>query len=174
MLKGIYLLNEHAYDVIYGPPEREAIANLVDIYAPPQTQESIRKNPAILREADVILSGWGMMKLDEIFLATAPNLKAIFYGAGTIRALVTEAFWRRNIIITSSYAANAVPVTEYTLSQILFSLKCGWQHERSCRSHETRTRFPVAGGYGSKVGLISLGAIARLVAQHLQNFDLHI
>lgn len=32
----------------------------------------------------------------------------------------------RNILITSSYAANAIPVAEYTLSQILFSLKIGW------------------------------------------------
>ena len=90
MLRGIFLLRPDAYHKIYGPDERAEINQLVDIYAPPQTAESVRQNPAILAQAEVIFSGWGMATLDEAFLAAAPELKAVFYGAGTIKFFVTE------------------------------------------------------------------------------------
>ncbi|MEM7028472.1 MAG: hydroxyacid dehydrogenase [Chloroflexota bacterium] len=175
MLKAIYLLSDFAYDVIYGAPEREAISNLVEIYAPQQTKESIQTNPKILHEAEIILSGWGMATLDEAFLGQVPNLKAIFYGAGTLRDLVTEAFWHSGITITSSYAANAVPVTEYTLSQILFSLKRGWQYALQIKERQQYVeKVPTIGNYDSTVGLVSLGMIGRGVVERLKPFDHHI
>ena len=42
-LKGLYLLGAEPYDLIYGQPERDAIAELVDIYAPPQTPDSVAR-----------------------------------------------------------------------------------------------------------------------------------
>jgi len=66
--------------------------------------------------------------MDEQFLKAAPRLKAVFYGAGSIRGIVTDAFWERGIPIVSAYAANAVPVVEWTLAQIFFGLKRGWYY----------------------------------------------
>src|SRR5579859_3575970 len=101
--KGLYILRPDAYETIYGMPERDAIAELVDIYAPPQTAESIRERPELLQEAEVIFSGWGMPCLDERLLAHTPHLSAIFYGAGSIRYFTTEAMWQRGIRVTSAY-----------------------------------------------------------------------
>jgi phosphoglycerate dehydrogenase-like enzyme len=175
MPKGIFLLRPDAYQKIYGPGELEEINQLVDIYAPLQTGESIQKNPSILAAAEAIFSGWGMPVMDEAFLAAALNLKVVFYGAGTIRYFVTEAFWQRQIIITSAYAANAIPTAEYTLSQILMSLKRGWQHvQRVKQEKRFPPRLPVAGAYGSTVGLVSLGQVGRRVAKLLQNFEVNV
>ncbi len=175
MLKGIFILGAEAYEKIFGQGLREKIAELIDIYAPPQTPKSIKANPSILREADIIFSGWGGLVMDEEFLAAAPNLKAVFYGAGTIRHMVTDAFWDRGIVITSAYAANAVPVAEYTLSQILFCLKRGWHYALAIkRDGRYPPRTPVPGAYGSTVGIISLGMIGRLVCKLLHPFDLKI
>ncbi len=87
-------------------------------------------------------------------------------------------FGPSKIPITSAYAANAVPVAEYTLSQILFCLKRGWQHALAIkRAHsygEPPQHLPVPGAYGSTVGIVSLGMIGRMVCRHLQRFDLHV
>jgi phosphoglycerate dehydrogenase-like enzyme len=175
MPKGIYLLNAGAYNQIYGPAEQRDIAQLVDLVARPQTGETIRSNPDLLHEVNFIFSGWGLPKLDEAFLSNAPNLKAVFYGAGSIKSIVTDAFWARGIPITSSYAANAVPVIEYTLSQIFFCLKRGWYFAQRIKNEG---RYPpreaVPGGYGSTVGIISLGMIGRGVCKRLQSFDLNV
>src|SRR5579862_1346578 len=112
--KALFILDTRSVDVIYGPEERRAIEQLADVYAPPQTSESVLQTPELLSEVEVIFSGWGSPRMDEAFLAAAPRLKAVFYGAGSIRGMVTDAFWDRDILVTSAYAANAVPVAEYT------------------------------------------------------------
>jgi phosphoglycerate dehydrogenase-like enzyme len=175
MLKAIYLLNPEAYDQIYGEPERRAIAELVEIIAPLQTAASVREDPSVLANVDAIFSGWGMARLDEAFLAAAPRLKAIFYGAGSIRGFATDAAWDRGIVISSAWAANAIPVSEYTVSQILFSLKRGWHFAMTIkRDGPWRHRAAVPGAFESTVGIISLGMIGRLVVERLKPFDLNV
>src|SRR5438067_240238 len=106
MLKGLYILGPSDFELIYGPEERRDIARRVDIYAPPQTRESVRQDPGVLAEADVIFSGWGGPRLDEAFLEAAPRLKALFYGAGTVGYMLTPAFWDRGITVTTAIHAN--------------------------------------------------------------------
>ncbi|HZG69751.1 MAG TPA: NAD(P)-dependent oxidoreductase, partial [Herpetosiphonaceae bacterium] len=175
MLKGIYVLGAAAYDLIYGPAEREQIAALVHIYAPPQTSASVMEQSAVLAEAEVLFSGWGAPRMDAAFLAAAPKLRTVFYGAGSIKYFVTPEFWERGILVTSAYAANAIPVAEYTLSQILLCLKHGWQAALAIkRDGAYPRRMPCPGAYGSTVGIISLGMIGRLVCERLRPFDLRL
>lgn len=174
-LRAAYLLNAEAYDLIYGPDERRDIADLVTLVAPPQTAASLRADPTPLAQVDVLFSGWGLPRMDAAFLDTAPNLKMVFYGAGSIRQMVTPAFWQRGIRITSAYAANAIPVAEYTLAAILLSLKHAWRFARDVRVARGYPRDkPVIGAYGATVGLISLGVIARRVVELLRPFDVQV
>jgi phosphoglycerate dehydrogenase-like enzyme len=146
---------------------------LVDIVGPPQTRESVKANPSILAEVDVIFSGWGAPLMDEEFLQAAPNLRAVFYGAGSIRNFATDALWRRKIVVTSAYAANAVPVAEYTLATILLSLKHFWRFSALAKAGcgwGLHTR-PVLGGYQATIGMISCGMVVRKTLQLLEAFD---
>jgi phosphoglycerate dehydrogenase-like enzyme len=175
MMRAIYLLNAEAFEQIYGAEERQQIASLVEIVAPPQTAASIQADPSPLAQVEAIFSGWGLPVMDEAFLAAAPDLRVVFYGAGSIKRMVTPAFWRRGIQITSAYAANAVPVAEYVLAAIFFSLKRGWhamRMVRELRGYPTKGNIP--GAYGSIVGLVSLGMVGRRVVELLKGFDLHV
>ena len=175
MHNAIYILNTDAYNKIYGAPERADINELANIVAPQQTVETIAAHPELLADVDVIFSGWGMARLDEDFLAAAPNLKAVFYSAGSVRRFTTDAIWDRGVVICSAWAANAVPVSEYTLAQILFSLKHGWHHALTIRREQQWIKqVTVPGTYDSTVGIISLGMIGRLVAERLRPFDLEV
>ena len=176
-LKALYILDPGPYEWIYGPHERADINKLVDIIAPQQTVQSIREHPELLRDVDVILSGWGAPEMDAAFLDQAPQLKAVFYGAGSIRGIVDHAFWQRGCVITSAYGANAVPVAIYTLAQILFSLKHGWRYALELkRTHQypERETMDMPGTYTSTVGLISLGMVGRQVCDLLKPFGLKV
>lgn len=175
-MKALYILDDYPYNVIYGPDERADIDTMVEVYAPQQTRDSVKSNPDVLRDVEVILSGWGGPKMDEEFLAAAPNLKAVFYGAGSIKGIVTDAFWDRGIVITSAYGANAIPVAEYALSQILFCLKHGWQFALGIKRDRAfpRPRPGVPGAYRTTVGIISLGMIGRRVCELLKSFDVRV
>ncbi len=173
-LNGIFVLNVDSYNLIYGAPERERIASRVNMIAPQQTAEAVTANPALLAGIDVIFSGWGCPTFTAEILAAAPNLRAVFYGAGSIRGIVTDDFWARGIQISSAWSANAIPVSEYTLAHILFGLKSGWQHVTSVKRAGHYVRHPVAGAFGSTVGLVSLGMIGRLMVERLKTFEVKI
>jgi phosphoglycerate dehydrogenase-like enzyme len=171
----MFLLRRDAYEEIYGERERAEIAGLVDLVGPPQTAESVAGVPELLRETELLLSGWRLPRLDSKFLAGAPRLRAVFYAAGSVRGFVTDELWERGIRVTSAAAVNAIPVSEYTLAVILFSLKHGWRLAREARQmHALPTRNGLPGAFGSTVGLISLGAVGRLVCERLRTFDLRV
>lgn len=113
--------------------------------------------------------------MDRTFLEAAPNLRAVFYAAGSIRVFTTPTFWQREIVVSSAYTVNAVPVSEYTLAVILLSLKKFWSFTHSVKQGidpwENHLR-KVPGNYGSTVGVVSLGVTARRVIQLLKQFDI--
>lgn len=173
-MKAIYCLDSAAYELIYGEDEQKAISELVEVVGPVRSAQEIAHRPRLLEEIDLIFSGWGGPVFTKDVLEGAPKLKAVLYGAGSVKYMVTDEFWQRDILITSAYAANAVPVVEFTLAQILFGLKSGWQHVLKYRVNKAWTRLPVASGYGSVVGLVSLGMIGKMVAERLKTFDVKI
>lgn len=177
MKKALFVLDD--IERIYAPRVQREIAELVDLFAPPQGPDVATRNPDVLGDAEIILSGWGAPTLDERFLATAPKLEAVFYGAGSIRHVVTSAFWERDITMCTAWAANAIPVSEYALSQILFCLKHGYRVAQAYRKLRSvgeawKEAGAMPGVYGSTVGIISLGMIGRLVTERLRPFDVHI
>lgn len=174
-LRAIFLLRPDALPKIYGPVQQSALAELVEFVAPPQNIQSVQENPSVLATVDVIFSGWGMPAMDGAFLTHAPNLKALFYGAGSVKKIVTDASWARGVRVTSAYGANAVTVSHYTLAQVIFSLKRGWHFSRAIRESGGWVKSSsVPGTYGSTVGLVSLGQVGRRVAKLLQILDVHV
>jgi phosphoglycerate dehydrogenase-like enzyme len=120
LLKGLYILDNP--DLIYSNEVQEEIKKYVEIIALLQSKESIRGNKALLAEVEVIFSGWGAPQFDHALLDNAPNLKVVFYGAGSVKKIVSDAFWERNIILTTAASANAIPTAEFAFSQIIFPL----------------------------------------------------
>lgn len=172
--KALFLLSPKACEEIYGPEQRAQIAELADLIAPPPTEQVPMPDADALRAVELVFGGWGSPVLDAAFLGKVPSLKAFFYGAGSIRGITPEAFWDRNIPITSSYAANGVPVAEFTEALVILSLKRAWQQALSTRTGHRFARLPVQGAYRATVGLISLGMIGQLVARRLQSHDLRV
>ncbi len=176
--QAIYFLSPSHFDNVYGPEERAAVEAQVQVVDRLTARRfAARGKDAGARETwpkvEVILASWGLARVDEAFLARFPKLKMICYGAGSIRGFATPAMWRRGIRVTSASAANAIPVSEFALSQILYGLKQGWRHARSTREGKW-ARHGCAGAYRSTVGLLSLGMIGRMTAERLRTFDVRL
>lgn len=177
MMKGLYIMDQAPFPSIYTRKIRNEIEKDINIYAVPMTKEDVFANLSILHEVDVIFSGWGAPKLDDDFLQAAPNLQAFFYAAGSVKNIVTDGCWQRNLTVSSAYAANAVPVAEFSLSQILFALKHGWHYSLAIdHKHEymTKNSDRIPGVYDSTVGIISLGMVGRKVCELLRPFHIRI
>ncbi len=173
-----FVLGETAFEDIYGRECLDAIAPAGRLLGPPLTSEQLAAQPPEwLREIEVVFTGWGAPRFDDGLLARLPRLRAVFYGAGSVRSIVTEGCWERGIVFVSAAALNAVPVIEYTLGAILLSFKRVWPHARLVREHRGYTplnSLPMPTGAGAVVGLVSLGLIGRGVAERLRSFDVQV
>ena len=87
------------------------------------TSEDIRRDPARYREVRYLFSTWGCPACSEEELAALlPSLECVFYAAGSVQSFA-RPYLRRGIRVFSAWAANAVPVAEYTTAQILLANK---------------------------------------------------
>jgi phosphoglycerate dehydrogenase-like enzyme len=132
----------------------------------------------LLARAELLLTGWGCPPLSKEVLGRAPNLRAVFHAAGTVKNHVTDACWDRGLVISSAAAANALPVAEYTLAAILFANKRVFQLQQ--RYRELRQfrlwalEAPGLGNYRKRVGIVGASRIGRRVIELLRPFDLEV
>ena len=142
------------------------------------SKKEILENHEQFSETEFIFSTWGMPSFtEEEIKACFPRLRAIFYAAGTVQSFA-RPFLNCGIHVFSAWAANAVPVAEYTLAEILLAGKGFYSNSHLMsqgkvkEAQAIREVFP--GNYRKKIGLIGVGMIGSLVAKHLQRFDLDV
>jgi phosphoglycerate dehydrogenase-like enzyme len=131
-----------------------------------------------LNQLQVILGTWGFPNMKPEHYRQLPNLKAIFYAAGSVQGFASLAM-DHHVIVTSSWRANAIPVAEFTLAQILLSLKCYHQNTRACSTFAGRSLIGGKdqlgpGVFEQTVALLGAGAIGRLVIGLLKPFKLNV
>ena len=172
MKRAILLLPPSRRDAIYSADTLAEIRTLVELTDCGDLVGRLDDLRPVLADTEIILSGWGMMPLDKDFLDAAPRLQAVLYGAGSVRYLVTDEFWQRSILLTSSYAANAVPVIEFTVSAIVFGLKGAVLARELTRQRRTFAHpGGVKGLYGARVGVIGAGMVGSGVLERLKDYD---
>jgi phosphoglycerate dehydrogenase-like enzyme len=177
--KAIFALDAPVFDLVFGGENLRRLQTLVDVSRPTFPREEILERPELLHDVELLFSSWGSPRLDRNFLEAVPRLRAVFHAAGTVKPFVTDEFWDRNVPLASAAVANAIPVAEFTLAQIILSLKRTWWHIREI---ERTSTFPdrnseVAygpGANGSVIGIISLGRIGRLVREKLRILDVKV
>lgn len=160
---------------VYGAGRREQLETLCQLYPHVLAPTNLDEHAEAASKVEVLFTTWGMPALTEADFARMPNLKAIFYAAGSVRHFARPVL-ERGIVVMSSWAANAVPVAEFTVGQILLGSKRAWLHAQYLRSQKQAAwrHLPLPGGYESTVGLISLGQIGRLVCEYLKQFDFKV
>lgn len=177
LTKGVYFCSESSYNRVFSGDIKSEIEQRLDMYQTVVTRENWHLHKSAISEAEVILSSWEGAILDRQLLDAMPKLKMYFYAAGTIQELMTEEAWDRGVRITNAVDANATPVAEFCLAQILFSLKHGWKYMRFAKSDRPdlwQCNKPVPGNFRSRVGLISFGTIAKKTCALLKHFDLEV
>ncbi len=140
-------------------------------------KSNIENYKDFLKDCEVAFATWGMPKFTEDEIKKyMPRLKVVFYGAGTVQYFA-KPFLDCGIRLFSAFSANGVPVAEYTVSQIVLALKGYFQGAKRYKSFLPYSFIHTQnciGGYGSKVGLIGLGAIGSAVAEKLKDYDVSV
>ncbi|MBO5212035.1 MAG: hydroxyacid dehydrogenase [Clostridia bacterium] len=178
-MKAIFLTNTKSnIEYVYGQKNIDKIAELTDIDLNVYCEEDILAEPEKFKNVEYIFSTWGMPGGGDISLTDyLPNVKALFYAAGSVKYFAPEYF-RKNVRITSAYAANAVPVAEFTVAEILLANKGFYQASimAKAKDHESAGEISRAhcGNYDAKIGIVGAGMIGRKVIELLKPYRLDI
>lgn len=179
-MKSIYLVEKlHEFNRVYDEKNKAALYGEggplpTDIFC----RADVLAAPQKFQEVEYIFSTWSMPVFSEEEIAACfPSLKAVFYAAGTVQAFA-KPFLARGVSVFSAWAANGVPVAQYTLAQILLACKGFFatcrltgQHRRP-EAKEVMKKYP--GNYGCKIGLIGVGMIGSMVAELLRGYHYEV
>ncbi|MBO5802825.1 MAG: hydroxyacid dehydrogenase [Lentisphaeria bacterium] len=164
-LKAVFVCaKKETVDYVYSEAQRKQIAEVTDLM--PEIVNAGNFDGVDLKDVEVIFSTWGMMNFTGEQLDRMPNLKAVFYGAGA-----TDYFARpllaRGIKVISAWKANAIPVAEFVLAQIILSMK-------NYFSNNWNNKFAGPGCYGETVALIGAGAISSKLQEMLKVLNMNL
>jgi len=175
-LKAIPAGNADNLALVYDKETRASLSRKVEfLLSWPEPGEANRQPVDWPEETEALFGTWGMPPLTAEVLERLPNLKVLFYGAGSVKAFLCDEFFRKGIRVFTGARANAVPVAEFALAQILLHLK-GISHLRvrsraDWRHYHATNRQAYPGNHRTRVGLVSYGVIARILRERLRAFD---
>ncbi len=181
-MKAIFLLNNKAnVEYVYSRDALRRLKDLVDIDLNDiYCQEELEENPEKFKDVEYVFSTWSMpggSEPKDDFGRFMPKLKALFYAAGSVRYFA-ESYFKRNVRIFSAYAANAIPVAEYTVGQVLLANKGFFQSARIAKSGNRGLAYEISlkhcGNYDAKIGIIGAGMIGKKVIDLLKPYKLEI
>lgn len=173
--KAIFLGEDpHTIEMVFTPACMERVNALLDVVPGRVSTNNFESLLDELYDVEVIIGTWGLTPLTETQIAKLPHLKTALYAAGSVRSFA-EPFIHSGVHVISAWAANAVPVAEYTLSQILLSCKGYFANTRKSRDPAftaLRGEAPKGrGNYGARVALLGFGMIGKKTAEFLRPFN---
>lgn len=174
--KAIFLCNnDQSVERVYGDAIIDRISKNADISRKVLTYDDFIAGD--FTGIEYIFSTWGMPALTEEEIKTRlPKLKAVYYAAGATDYFA-RPFFACNVPVLSAWLANAIPVAEFTVAQILLSLKGYFRGLNKFTSPDGRmaARSCIgSGAYGETVALIGAGAISTKVQELLKSYDLNV
>lgn len=168
---------------LFDPRRLDRLHGLVDLEGEPVLEELREPRPGV----EVLVTSWGAPRLTAERLDLLPDLLAVFHCAGSVRGLVSDEFWRRDLFITTAADANAVPVAEFTFAAIVLANKGAFTAIRALSgpvegaaphsSAGAGWSFPAHGGghrlgnLGRRIGVVGFSRIGRRVVRMLGTLD---
>jgi len=157
---------------VYTTEHVARLSQLVEFHDRVYQKEDVLRDKEQFSQVRYIFSTWGMPEFEkEEIRAIFPKLEAVFYAAGSVQRFA-RPFLELGIRVFSAWAANGIPVAEYTFAQIILGMKGFYQSSRIFKEQgrkaakECFAHYP--GNYDSAVGLIGAGMIGKLVIDRLK------
>lgn len=178
-MRSVFLSNQlHTLPEVYAPETVETLVREAGADREFYDDAAIRSTPDGFRDVECIFSTWGMPTYtEEEIRRFFPSLRAVFYAAGSVQ-FFARPFLACGVRVFSAWAANGVPVAEYTTALVILANK-GFFRTAPAMSRgdlaDARSAFSEIGGnYGQRVGIIGAGMIGKMVIRMLKAYRLEV
>ena len=161
---------------VFGEKGIARIHELCDVYGEVITNDNFAAHVDNLQDVEVIFSTWGMPVLTQEEVNKLANLKLVLYAAGATRDF-RFPFVNNGVTVCSATAANAIPVAEFCVSQIVLAATGFFKNIIDCRDAKkmhNATAHIGRGCYGARVALLGNGTISHLVHKMLESYHFDV
>ena len=178
-MKAIFLCNDAKVIArVYDEESKAAIASLCEFDQTVYSKSDVLADPARFADVEIAFSSWQMpVFTEEEIKACFPSLKCVFYAAGSVQ-FFARPFLACGVKVFSAWAANAVPVAEMTVAEIILANKGFFLSSRVFHKEGKPAATGVfslcRGNYGETVGIIGAGMIGKLVINMLKSYYLKV
>jgi phosphoglycerate dehydrogenase-like enzyme len=124
--KTVVLLTREMQAKVFSEHHLARLTELVDLVPAQRDQISAEWQQSAMKDAEIIITGWGTEPISDAMLDAAPGLRLMCHSAGSIKHLVSDTFAARGIGVTSAAPALAVGVAEFAFGLMLMSMKAVW------------------------------------------------
>ena len=175
-MKAIYFCENSAdWERVYCPAVKENLSK--EFLIEDKLYQKADLGKADFSDVEILFSTWGIATLSEEEIAKYfPSLKGVFYAAGSVQAFARQ-YLNKGIRVFSAWKANAVPVVEYAVAQIVLANKGFYQTaQRTKAGYQEGAEFfhNYKGNYDAKVGILGDGAIGAEVIKRLKEMHLEL
>ena len=160
-------------EYVYSAEARARLSALSGIDGRVYTKSEVLASPEKFRAVRFIFTTWGFpaFTADEI-KTVFPALECVFYAAGSVQYFA-KPFLECGVRVFSAWAANGVPVAEYTVSQIVLANKGFYQAQAIMRAEGRDAAARYFNGFPgtyeeTKVGLIGVGQLVATRKKEVQ------
>lgn len=174
--KALLLMNRGTLDDQFDASRMNRLAQLVQLEDPAWTESLDEPGlSARLAEVEILITSWGVPRLDAARLDSMPVLRAVFHCAGTVRSFVSDELWDRGILVTNGADANAIPVAEFTFASIVLAGKKAQVLANDARTGREDWSYASArgelGNIGRTIGVVGFSRIGRRVVKLVQQLQ---
>jgi len=175
--KVVIAIGQKYYKRMINPKAMKALAEFAEVVHhsgdDPATKEELIR---LLPDADACVTSWEVAPLDANVVASAPKLKAMVHMGGSVKKMVSDAVWAREIKVFSARPALAKDVAETTLGLMIVGIKHIWplaQHIRVGGWRES-PYWPSRELHRNNVGIVAASEVGRHVIEFLKPFEPNI
>lgn len=180
MAKAIFLVQDiNQHKRVYGPETTKKLFETYEMTDKVYNKQEVLDKPESFADVEYIFSTWSMPAFTEEEIKNCfPALKCVYYGAGTVQGFA-RPFLNCGVRIFSAWGANAVPVAETTLAQILLANKGFFNNmimmkEKGYWEAHGYFNREYPGNYNVDVGIIGAGMIGKIVIELLKPFNIRV
>lgn len=179
--KAVVLMPQATFEKQFLGEQLERLRTLCDVVEPCPAENLFEFSDAPGTDAvEVLITGWGTPRISKDVVQKFPRLSLVAHCAGSLKQVADGAILSNGVRMTSCAAANAQPVAEYTLANILLWNKrqthwvSRYRAERDRFRRAERFEVPHAGNRGQTVGIIGASRVGRHLISLLRPFDFDI
>lgn len=181
MLKAIIQLDAGSFATHFNMSAMQNLHEACDLLSEvPFNDLTTITDDAILKQTEVLITGWGSRPVDMSTLKRMPNLRLVAHLAGTVKHIVSLDVMGSGVRVVHAASANARPVAEFVLAAILLHNKRvpDWVRLYHAQRGALRIRAEqmhrIVGNRDKVIGLVGASRVGRHLISLLRNHNLQV